>query len=381
MFRGVSALLLGGILLGTTGCSKPAVQDPNAGAPPAAKDVVTAGDPSLVHLENADRFPLVEATAYKATSALHVTGQVQADPSREIPVVSLANGRVVATYVRLGDTVHKGQLVMEVQSTDISNAFGQYVKAQNDERLARTVLERNQLLFSQGAIAKSQVDTAQDAEDDAQSDLRAAEQQLHVLGVDPNHPGQTLKVYAPASGVITQQNVTESSTAGNGLLGTPNAFMIADLSHVWVVCDVYENDLGSVHLGQETDIQLNAYPDKEISGTVGEIGAEMDPSLRTAKVRIQVSNASGLMRLGMFATATFHGKTMEDHAAVPATAILHLHDRDWVYVPTGRQGEFQRVGVVSGLMIPGGMQEITSGLTPGQQVVRNALELQNTAAQ
>jgi len=365
------------------GCGRKA-QDPNAEAPPAAKSIVPAGDSGLVHLDRPDRFPTVAAANYAATSTLNVTGQVTPDVSREIPVISLANGRVVATHVRLGDYVHKGQLVLEVQSTDVTNAFDQYLKAVNDERLARTVLDRDQLLYSKGAIAKSQVDIAQDAEDDALADLRAAEQQLHVLGVDPKHPGETVKVLAPASGFIIQQNVTEASSAGNSISGSPNAFVIADLSHVWIVCDVYENDLASVHLGQIADIRLSAYPNRMVSGVVGDVGAILDPTLRTGKVRVQVPNPGFFMRVGMFATATFHGRSLENHASVPATAVLHLHDREWVYEPVGpdpSKGQFQRIGVVAGAMLPGNMQEVTSGLNPGQQVVRNALELQNTAAQ
>ena len=357
-------------------------RDPNAEAPPA-KSVVQAGDAALVHLDRPDRFSTVTAESYQATSSLDVTGQVTPDVSREIPVISIANGRVVATHVRLGDYVHKGQLVFEVQSTDVSGAFNLYLKGVNDERLARTVLDRDQLLYSKGAIAKSQVEIAQDAEEDALADLRAAEQQLHFLGVDPKHPGETVKVLAPASGFIVQQNVTEASSAGNGIAGTPNAFVIADLSHVWILCDVYENDLATVRVGQQADIRLSAYPDRAIKGTVGDIGAMLDPNLRTAKVRVQVPNPGFFMRVGMFATATFHGRTAQTHASVPATAILHLHDRDWVYEPVSGQadGQFRRIGVTAGAMLPGNQQEVTAGLAPGQQVVRNALELQNTAAQ
>ena len=352
-------------------------------APPAPKAVVPAGDPTLVHLEHPDRFPTVAAGSYQAPSTLNVTGQVQPDVSREIPVVSLANGRVTAVHVRLGDFVHKGQLVLEVQSTDVTNAYDQYLKAVNDERLTRTQLDRSKLLYDKGAIAKSQLDIAQDAEDDNLADLRAAEQQLHVLGVDPRHPGETVKVYAPVSGFVVQQNVTEASTAGNGLSGSPNAFVIADLAHVWVVCDVYENDLGKVRVGQQADIRLTAFPDRAIRGTVGDIGAILDPTLRTGKVRVQVENPGYFMRVGMFATATFIGRSLQTSASVPATAILHLHDRDWVYVPldASNNAQFKRVGVVAGAMLPGGLQEVTSGLAPGQAVVRNALELQNTAAQ
>ncbi len=370
----VAAALL---LLAGCGSRKPNQADE---APPAVKSVVPAGDAGLVHLEHPDQFATVAAASYQAVSTLNVTGQVQPDVSREIPVISIANGRVVATHVRLGDYVHKGQLVLEVQSTDVSGAFGQYLKAVNDERLTRTVLDRDQLLYSKGAIAKSQVDIAQAAEDDAQADLRAAEQQLHFLGVDKNHPGETVKVLAPASGFIIQQNVTEASSAGNGISGSPNAFVIADMSHVWILCNVYENDLAKVHLGQTADIRLSAYPDRPITGVIGDVGSMLDPTLRTGIVRVQVPNPGFLMRVGMFATATFHGRTAQTYASVPATAILHLHDRDWVYEPAGN-GQFRRVSVVGGALLPGGMQQVVSGITPGRQVVHNALELQNTAAQ
>jgi membrane fusion protein, heavy metal efflux system len=270
--------------------------------------------------------------------------------------------------------------LMEVQSTDISNAFGQYLKAVNDERLARTQDERAKILYDKGAIAKSQLEIADDGEQDAKTGLTAAEQLLTVLGVDKDHPSLTARVYSPATGVVISQNVTNAAAAGVALAGSATAFTIADLSQVWIICDVYENDLPMVHLGQTADIRLNAYPDRVVTGTIGEIDAVLDPSIRTAKVRIQVPNPDRLMRIGMFATATFHGRRPEQHVAVPASAILHLHDRDWVYVPA-EEGKFRRVGVVGGDMIEGGRQEIKSGLAVGQQVVTNALELQNSVEQ
>jgi membrane fusion protein, heavy metal efflux system len=372
----VTAAILG--LLLATGCGEKK-QDQAAEAPPPPQ-VVHEGGVSLITVDRPERFPVVAATEYQAATSLNVTGTVNPDVSRTIPVISIATGRVVAIHTQLGATVKKGQLLMEVESTDISNAFGQYLKAVNDERLARTQDERAKLLYDKGAIAKSQLEIADDNEQDAQAALTAAEQQLKVLGVDKNHPSLTVKVYSPASGVVIAQNVTAAAAAGVGLSGSSTAFTIADLSQVWVICDVYENDLPIVHVGQRADIRLNAYPDHLITGTIGEIDAVLDPSIRTAKVRIQVPNPDRLMRVGMFATATFHGRRPETQVAVPASAILHLHDRDWVYVPAG-DGKFRRMSIVGGNMIGDGKQEVTSGLTVGQQVVSNALELQNSAEQ
>jgi len=360
------------------GCNgKPS--DPKNEAPPAA--VVQADtDVNLVRVDHPEQFTLVAATSYAATSTIQVTGTVNPDVSRTIPVISIASGRVVEVYARIGDFVKKGQLLMDVQSSDVSGAFGQYLKAVNDERLAQVQLDRAKILNEKGAIPNSQVEIAQNAEDDAKAALSASEEQLRVLGVDKNHPAAMVKVYAPASGYIVAQNVTTAGVAGVTYAGSANAFTIADLSHVWIVCDVYENDLPMVHLGQKAEIRLTAYPDRVLTGVISDIGAVLDPQIRTAKVRIQVDNPDMLMRVGMFATATIHGKTLQTHVQVPASAVLHLHDRDWVYVPAS-DGKFRRVSVRGGGSLPGNMQEILSGIDVGQQVVSNVLALQNTADQ
>ena len=144
---------------------------------------------------------------------------------------------------------------------------------------------------------------------------------------------------------------------------------------------MYENDLASVRLGETADIRLSAFPDRAVSGTISDIGAILDPNIRTAKVRIQVANPGNFMRIGMFATATFHGAKAHDAVVVPANAVLHLHDRDFVYIPIGRPGEFRRIPVRTGETMPGGAVEIVSGIPAGQPVVGNALELQNSAGQ
>jgi cobalt-zinc-cadmium efflux system membrane fusion protein len=294
-----------------------------------------------------------------------------------VPVPSLASGRVVEIDARLGDEVKQGQLLFKVRSSDIAGAFSDYQKAVKNEQLAKIQLERAQLLFDNGAVAKSILEIAQNAEDNAKVDLATTTEHLRLLGSDPDHPTGIVDVDAPVSGVITDQQITNS--AGVQALTAPNPFTISDVSNVWIICDVYENDLAQIRMGEFADIHLNAYPNRVLRGRISNIGQIMDPNLRTAKVRLQVENP-GLMRFGMFVTATFHGETKERHATVPADAILHLHDRDWVYVPVNN-GTFRRVEVKAGTMLPGKMQEIVSGVQPGAQVVGNALVLQNTVEQ
>jgi cobalt-zinc-cadmium efflux system membrane fusion protein len=350
--------------------------DPQAEAPP--KSVVEPDlDANNFKIDHPEQFPLVTAVEHKAVPALNVTGVVNPDISRSVPVVSLAAGRVVEIDARLGDVVKKGQLLLRVQSNDVSGAYQIYLKAENDERLALVQLQRAQILYEKGAVAKSALEQAQATEQDAKADLQHALEGLRVLGIDKDHPSEIVNIVAPISGIISDQQVTNSS--GVQGLGSPNPFTISDLSYVWIVCDVYENDLDAVRVGDVADIHLSAYPNQVFKGRIDNILPVLDPSLHTAKVRIEVKNP-GLMRIGMFVTATFFGKKPETYSAVPASAILHLHDRDWVYTPLGN-GHFKRVEVVTGSMLPNNQQQVVSGIKPGDQVVSNALDLQNTVEQ
>jgi len=351
-------------------------KDPNGGTPPPAS-VEPDMDANNFKVDHPERFPMATAVEHKAVRALNVTGVVQPDIARAVPVISLASGRVVELKARLGDTVKKGQLLLRVRSNDVSGAYQVYLKAVNDERLARQQLERAQDLYDKGAAAKSALEQAEDTEQNAKVDLDTATEQLRLLGVDKDHPSGIVDVFAPISGVITDQQVTNA--AGVQGLSGPNPFTISDLSYVWIICDVYENDLDAVHVGEYADIRLNAYPGKVLRGRIDNILPVLDPTIRTAKVRLEVPNP-GLMRVGMFATATFYGKQPEIRAAIPATAILHLHDRAWVYTPLGG-GRFKRLEVVTGTMLPDGMQEVVSGIKPGDQVIANALVFQSTVEQ
>jgi cobalt-zinc-cadmium efflux system membrane fusion protein len=369
-FSIVSCLIL-------TGCGSKVQADAKAEAPPAAV-VEREQDVNVVKVDNPEKFTLAAAGEVDAARQLNVTGAVTADVSRNIPVISLASGRIVEIDARLGDTVTKGQLLLKVQSQDIAQAFSDSRQAVADEVLAKAQLDRAKLLYEKGAIAQKDLEVAEDTDIKAKVTVETAAEHLKVLGADIDHPTSIIEIHAPVSGVITDQQVTASAGVKT-LDNSPNLFTISDLSHVWIVCDVYENDLDFVRDGEYADIHLNAYPNLVLKGRISNIGPSLDPNIRTAKVRLEVEN-SGTFRLGMFVTATFHGMKKEVHTTVPASAVLHLHDRDWVYVPA-QGNQFRRVEVVGGNMLPGNQQEIQSGLSPGQQVVLNALVFQNTVEQ
>ena len=364
------AIMCGAVGLLATGC-RVSASDPKAEAPPPL-NLERMEDRDVFEVDRQERFRVEPATSHTATSELKVTGTVNPDISRNVPVISLASGRVIEIHARLGDVVKKGQLLLRVQSADISSAYSDYQQGLADNVLAGKQLERSRRLYDRGAIALKELEVAVATADKAAVTVRITTEHLRVLGVDPDHPSPVVDITAPIAGVITDQQVTNA--AGVTALGQ-SPFTISDLTRLWIVCDVFENDLAHVHLGEKADIRLNAYPDQNVTGTISNITPILDPNIRTAKVRVEVRNP-GLMLPGMFVTATFHGR-QETRAVVRAEAILHLHDRDWVFMPA-HGNQFRRVEVRGGDMLPGGLQEVQSGLAAGQLVVANALEFESS---
>ena len=351
-------------------CGNKEKVDEQAAAPPPTK-VVEQPDLNLVKVDRPDRFALATATERQERPEIHATGVINPNIEKSVPVIALASGRVVGIYVKIGDEVHKGQLLLKVLSNDISNAFQTYQQAKADEELARKQLERAQLLYSHGSISLNDLQVAEDTEQKAKVARDVAAQELRTLGADPDHPDPVVNVRAPISGTIVEQNIV-----GTGLVHSPDAqpnlFTIADLSDVWVICNIYENDLPSVRLGDIADVRLSAYSDRVFHGRISNIGKVLDPNIRTAPVRISLINP-GIMRSGMFVTATLYGVRGRAYAAVPSSAVLHLHDRDWVFVPAGN-GQFRRTEITGG-KTEDGKQNVLAGLGVGQQVVANALAL------
>jgi cobalt-zinc-cadmium efflux system membrane fusion protein len=374
----VASLCVAGSLF-TAGCErKVRAQDKvEANTGPQPISVEPDLDANNFKVDHPERFPLATAGEKIAAPELNVTGVVNPDVSKQVPVPSLATGRIVEIDARLGDEVSKGQLLFKVRSADIANAFSNYRQAVKNEELTKIQLDRANILFEHGAIPKSAQEVAQNAEDDNLVVLETAKEQIGLLGADPDHPTGIVQVFAQVSGTITDQEITDQSAVQ--AYTAPNPFTISDLSHVWIICDVWENNMSQVHIGEYADIHLVAYPDRVLKGRIGNILPIIDPNIRTAKVRLQVDNP-GLMRLGMFVTATFHGETMQKRATVPASGILHLHDRQWVYLPL-ENGRFRRQEVTAGNMLPDNLQEIVSGIKPGDRVVSNALVFQNTVEQ
>jgi len=346
----------------------------------ATVSVENAPDPTLVTVSHPEEFPLYAVATRQAPNELMVNCTVTPDVSRNVPVTSLSAGRVVEILARLGDDVTQGQLLLRINSPDLAQAISDYRKFQADEVLSRKGLERSQNLYSHGAIAEKEVETAQDVEQKAKVDVQTAADRIRLLGGKLDNPSPIFDVFAPVSGTIVEQNVTAAAGV-KSLDNSPNLFTIADLSRVWVLCDVYENNLAQVHMDDFADVRLSAYPDRSLKGRVGNIARVLDPNTRTAKVRLELDNKAGILRPGMFATATFTSQGRETRMIVPSSAILRLHDKDWVFRADGGPGRYKRTEIQAGPVEKDGSQLVLGGLQPGDQVVQNALQFSSTVDQ
>jgi membrane fusion protein, heavy metal efflux system len=358
------------LLLFNAGCSR-------AGSETAKTEVIKSPDPSVIQIDGPERFSVVNVNVREVADELHLNGVVAPDVSRTVPVLSLSGGRAVDIRVRLGDDVKRGQVLVRISSPDVSAAFSDLQKFETDELLSRKQLQRSQLLYDKGAIAEKDLELAQDTEDKAKVDLSTAEQRVRILGGDPKRPSPVLDVRAPISGTVVEQNVT-GGTGVRSIDNSPNLFTIADLSRVWVLCDAYEDALAKVQMGDVADIHAHAVPDRSFKGKVSNISRVLDPTTRTAKVRIEIDNPGLVLRSGMFVVATFTPTKAQERVVIPSTATIRMHDKDWVFVPIGGK-QFRRQEVQLGATMPDGIQEVIAGLDPHSKVVVNALQFSSAS--
>jgi cobalt-zinc-cadmium efflux system membrane fusion protein len=371
LWRWLPLALLLSAVLGDIGCS---TETPAA----ASKPPVTL-NPDVFEADHPELFKTAKAETRSLPVEVSANGVVAPDVNRTIHVTSLGSGRVVDLKVKLGDNVRKGQTLLVISSPDLSSAFSDYQKAKTDEVLSHKALDRAQMLYDRGAIAAKDLEAAQDVEDKARVDVLTTQRHVEILGADPEHPGSMIELKAPEGGTIVEQNVSGFEGV-KSLDNTPNLFTIANLGEVWVVCDVFENDLGEVHVGDTAEIHLNALLDRVFNGRVADVSRVLDPNTRSAKVRIVLSNGDGALRPGMFAVAKFRSRKHSDRLVVPPTAIIRLHDQDWVFRKENDK-QFRKIAVSADGVAPDGAQEIRSGLKPGDEVVTNALEFSTDVAE
>lgn len=339
-------------------------------------DLFTLPDNQIAHLQ------ITPVERGRLAQVLRFTGTVAYNAFTTTPVFSPAGGPVREILVTPGDSVRVGQPLLNINSPDYSQARSGYLKARDALQLADKSYKRAADLFEHKAIAERDVQQAESERAQAQADVDSSADVLRALGVtDPEamaKPGTTLQVplLAPVAGEIVERLV------GPGQLlqaGMTQCFTISDTSTVWVLVNVYQKDLGSVHVGDTAEITTDAYPET-FRGRISYIAPALDPTTRTLQERIVTENPNHRLKKDMYVTATVRAGAIENALLVPDAAVLRdTENQTFVYVQT-TGNQFARRLVNAGNS-SGGRTQITSGLKAGERVVGDGgvfLQFQNS---
>ena len=354
---------------------------PTAAQPSPAASAATSNTPLpdvVIPLSQdaVERAGIVVAPIASGTSAteMRLPGVVEANAYRQVVVTPLVAGRVTKVGPALGDRVRRGQTLAEIYSPALAEAQTRYVSAKAMLDAHDRELKRTQKLVEIGAASRQEMEKIH-AEHAAQTAaVQSARAQLELLGVStsalekmaPDHNvSATISVPAPIDGVVTERGANVGLNADQAT----KLFTVVDLSTVWVVANLYEKDFSRVRVGTEAAITTSARPDLTLRGRVSYIDPQVSADTRTAKVRIEVPNPGGELRLGMYADVVVTGLSGTSTPRVPRNAVQNIGDRTVVYLANPKEpGRFiereVRLGQTSGEQV-----EIVSGVQPGDVVV------------
>ena len=302
---------------------------------------------------------------------LRLTGAVSYNAFNTTPVITQVGGPVSRLLAVPGQRVKKGQSLLEVSSPDYSLLFASYVKARDTFRVADKNYDRAKDLYEHHAIAERDLLSAESDRIQAQADLNAALLGLKILGIPKpedleKSPTAEIPLYAPIDGEIVERDVAPGQLLQAGVT---QAFIISDMSSVWVLANIYQSDLADVKVGDEVSVQTDSYPDA-FHGRISFISPALDPNTRTLQARIVVENPGEKLKNNMYVTATVNAGSTRNAIAVPDASVLRDDENQpFVYVATN-SNQFGRRAVDIGPS-QGGQTQITKGLSPGDKVVGN----------
>jgi cobalt-zinc-cadmium efflux system membrane fusion protein len=352
----------------TAGCSNSDSKIEASGTYPPAKkaDLFTVPAEQMSHVQ----IVTVQPTTFPRV--LRLTGAVAYNGFLTTPVITQVSGPVGRIVVSPGQQVHAGQPMLYVSSPDYSQLRANYLKARDAHGLAHKNYVRSQDLYQHHAIAERDLQAAESAEVQAQADLQAAEQSLKILGIPrpdtlierPVSP--EVPVLAPIAGEAVERLCAPGQVIQ---AGQTQCFTISNMKTVWVLANVYEQQLAYVHVGDPVTIKTDAYPDV-FHGRISFMGAALDPTSRTLQARIDTANPSSRLKKDMYVTATVSAGKTANALLVPDSAVLRdAQNEPFVYVEAG-QNQFARRPVTVAESTEGKTQ-IVSGLKPGEQVAGN----------
>lgn len=341
----------------------------------------TAPDTLLTLDSTAQRLAGVELLTLtpSGAGALTANGTITYDANRSAVVSSRSEGRVVSVRADLGQSVAAGAVLAIVESQDVGQTRGDLARARANLDVARRNYEREQRLFAQSITPQKELLEAEGAFKSAEADYASAASRLQAVGATSGQ-GATFALTAPVGGVVVERTVSPGQVVGP----ETNLFTVADLRHLWITTDVYENDLPRVHQGATARVVPSALPGETFTGRVTYAGGVVDPQSRTFKVRVEVDNLGLRLRPGMFAQVQIEGIALAPAPGVAATilvpeiAVQEVGGKQIVFVAGSAPGQFIVRPVTVGARGGNGQVTITAGLRAGERVVtRGAFQLKS----
>ena len=304
---------------------------------------------------------------------LRLPAEVQPNAYRSVSVTPLVPGRITTVAAELGERVTTGQTMVQVYSPELARAEMVFLASRAELGAHDLQLQRTQRLIEIGASSQQELEHVHAEHTAMSSQVEAARSTLELLGLSPAQIAQlastagvsaVVDVPAPIDGVVTER------VANLGLNVDPSMslFTVVDLSMVWVVADLFERDFGGVQIGSPAVVTATAYPDFRFEGRVSYIDPQVQPDTRTAKLRIEIPNADGRLRLGMFVDVDLPTGSGNAVVVIPTEAVQTIGDQDVVYVPGEEPGTFMERAIELGPRSDG-LVQVQSGLIAGESVV------------
>jgi len=342
-----------------------------AGEPPASPDVIVTLSPEAIARAG---ITVTSVTAGTASGAFRVPGVIEPNAYKQVVVTPLVSGRVTQVGVELGQHVQRGQALAQIFSPELVEAQARYISARADLEAHEQELARTEKLASIGAASRQELERIHAGHTARRAGVESAASRLQLLGLSDDviaglGPGTnqsaTTNVPAPIGGVVTER----VANVGLNVEQATTLFTIVDLSSVWVVANVYEKDFGRVRVGTTAAVTISAYPDVVLQGRVSYIDPRVNSDTRTARIRIEVPNAGGELRLGMYAEALVGGEDGASMPMIPRSAVQNVGERTVVYlVNPNAPGQFVEREVHLGI-VAGDRVSVTSGVQPGDALV------------
>ena len=327
--------------------------------PPADEVILRPESPKRQYIEEA----VVEPVQRPLMDP--VTGKITYDEIRTARVSSPIAGRVIGDIAPLGASVRKGDTLAVLDSPDLGEAQSAYAAAMADLNLAERNFQRVQELYDNGIAPRKEHEQAEDNLTRTRSEAERARLKLANLGARPGRMDNRFSLRASIPGTVTERTINPGMEVRPDLAAP--LFVISDLRQLWVQMDIFEKDIGLIHVGTKILLKVPAYPNENFTATVSYISQVVDESSRTVKVRCILPNEDGRLLPSMFASIDVQSDPDDLAIVVPLTALFTENESDWVYVNIGDY-HYHRRPVKVGLRLKD-RAVILEGLKPGEGLV------------